>query len=209
MRIMRGRTIGAMLFSAFLFGFAPSATAAPILYTFEQFGAVLQTPLLSVAPDSGPSSFLASFTSAPAATGFLVAPFQANGLFSGNSLFEPLGSLGNTLTVTVNQAIFSISLVFATNGPGTLNFGSPVGSTSVTSTSQGGGNGFPGGTLTFSSATPFLTFGLNAGASPEFAIDNLSLDLAPTAVPEPSTLILCGVGLVAGLRRVRRSQRRA
>ena len=122
---------------------------------------------------------------------------------------------GNTLSVLLNQPITAVSLVFATNttfqNPGSLQFVSAAGSTTVTGTNQGGS--FPGGTLTFSSATPFTSFTLAALAPagervPEFAIDNLTVT-AQQVVPEPGTLALAGMGLLPLAGAVVRKRRKA
>jgi hypothetical protein len=186
---------------------APIASAAPIVYTFEspQFTAGQTTPLAGVAPNSGPASFLATFTSAPNAGAFSIINFQPTPQFSGLSLFEPLGSAGNTLTVSFNAPITDVSLNFATNGAGSITLTTPVGSATQASANIGGT--FPGGLLSFSSATPFTTLALTAatpGNAPvEFAIDNLTVNAAPTAVPEPATFAVFGVLAVSalGLRR--------
>lgn len=195
-----------------LVGASGQVRAETIVYTFEppRFTPLQFTPLLNVAPNSGPSTVLASFTSAPNPFAFQVAPFLANGLFSGNSLVEPLGVTGNTLSIALNQPAIAVALVFATNGPGSLQLTSPVGGTTVTSTPQSGGAGFPGGTLSFSSATPFSTFSLAAlppagGRLPEFAIDNLTL----TPIPEPSTLVMGVTGALIGLGYTWRRRRAA
>lgn len=196
-----------MAATALLLVTAGQTQAVSVTYTFEQFGAGGQTtPLLNVAPDSGPPSFTASFTSSPNPAGFGVFNFQPNGLFSGNSLAEPGGGAGNTLTVSLNMAITSVSLVFATNsfsGFNSLFFFSSSGTTSVASTSQSGGAGFDGGVLTFSSSTAFTSFSLNAlgdGKSPipEFAIDNLVMEFANgVSVPEGGSTL--AMGAVAAL----------
>jgi hypothetical protein len=184
-----------------MLGAASTASAATIVYTFESIAPGSTTPLLGRAPDVGPATFLADFTSSPDASDFTVASFQPNPLFSGHSLFEPAFAGGNTLTVTLNQLVTSVSVDFAINNPGgTLFFTSSSGNTSVLATPQGGF--FAGGTLSFSSATPFSAFTLSAGAqAPEFAIDDLTL-----TVPEPSTLLLLGAGGAAILRRRRASR---
>lgn len=178
-------------------GSRASATSIA-LYTFESLSSGLVTPLTNVAPDAGSPGFLASFASSPTVGAFEVGGFQPNQLFSGNSLVEPGGLGGNTLTITLNQAITAVSVDFATDGAGAVTFASSAGGVIVTSTPQ---TGFPGGLLTFSSSTPFTSFTLSAGAGPEFAIDNLSLT---TAVPEPASMLLLGTGLVGmGARRWR------
>jgi hypothetical protein len=80
------------------------------------------------------------------------------------------------------------------------------------SSNQGGGTGFQGGVLTFSSATPFtsatLQGFLSGGTVPVgLAIDNLQLDTAPAPVPEPATLTLTALGLAGALTRYRRRRR--
>lgn len=175
-------------------GLLTNVSAQTVTYTFEQFGVGGQaTPLINVSPDSGTASFNASFTSAPNPGAFVVIPFAANALFSGNSLTQSLGQAGNVLTVTLNMAVNSVSLVFGTNGTGTLTFACAAGTVSVASTPQGGF--FLGGTLAFSSATPFNAFTLTTGSAPEFAIDNLTMRIAaPVGVPDGgSTLALAGV----------------
>ncbi len=168
-------------------------------YTFEQFAPGTSTPILNAAPDVGSASLRASFTSAPNTTAFQVTAFQANGLFSGNALFHPVGTTGNVLTVTLNTAVNAVTLVFGSNGASSLTFACSSGSTVVASTAQSGGANFPGGSLTFSSATPFSSFTLSDGAGPEFAIDNLTMQVSsPAAAPDGgSTLLMLGIaGLV-------------
>jgi hypothetical protein len=181
---------------------AGRAEGVSVTYTFEQLSGKT-TPLLNIAPDTSQSSFRASFTSAPTANAFVVASFQPNQLFSGNSLFEQLGNAGNTLTLAFNTPVNSVSLVFATNGPGALSLISPSGDTSITSSFQGGL--FPGGTLSFSSTIPFTMFSLTDGPEgPEFAIDNLTMRFA--SVPdEGSTLAMASMAalLVLGYYRLR------
>lgn len=191
---------------ALLLSSAERANADIVTYTFEQFTAppiggspAPTTPLLNIAPESGPSSFQANFLSSPNFNAFFVFNFQPTFSFSGNGLFEfpdnGFGVSGNALTITLNQAVSSVSLVFGTELAGTLQFTSPSGNTSVTSTHQGGPdpNFDLGGNLAFSSSTPFSTFSLTTGPGGTlFGIDNLTVD----TVPETSSLILSAIGLV-------------
>ena len=201
------RFLPAALLSGLLLVTTAQVRAQSVTYNFTQFGGGGQiTPLLNVAPDVGSSSFRANFTSAPNSGGFRVSNFQPNSLFSGNSLTEPAGTVGNVLTVTLNTAVNLVNLVFATNGPGALTFASSSGGVTVASTAQGGS--FPGGSLTFSSATPFTSFTLTDGAGPEFGIDNLTMRVAaPTGVPDSgTTVLLLGMSvavLLAGASRAR------
>jgi hypothetical protein len=186
-----------------LLALVPGAYAQSATYTFEapNFTVGENTPLLNRSPNSGDLSFLADFTAAPNVASFQVNAFTPNLLFSGNSLFQPLGAAGNTLTVLLNQPVTMVDLVFATIAPGSLQFTSTSGSTTVASTPQGGT--YPGGMLSFSSVTPFTSFSLASlnvagGPGQEFAIDNLTVTNA--AVPEPgSVALLIGMASVSGM----------
>ncbi|MBV9008915.1 MAG: hypothetical protein JO354_07085 [Verrucomicrobia bacterium] len=183
-----------MFFGALRLAYANTAT-----YTFEQFSDGQSTPFSNVSPDHGPASFKATFTSSPHSQAFTVGNFEANQLFSGNSLFEAAGVTGNTLTVTLSTAVDEVRLDFATNsfdGSNLLYLFSPSGNTSARSTMQ---DGFDGGVLTFTAATPFSTFSLNDGPNgPEFAIDNLSLRIAGHSVPDGgATLTLLSIATAA------------
>jgi hypothetical protein len=202
-----------------LFAWAvPQSQAAFVTYTFEspEFTAGQFTPLLNKAPNVGSSAFRADFTSSPNSGGFQILNFQPNSLFSGNSLVAPGGSF-DTLTITVNTPVQSVSFDFGMNlsptgNPGQMRLISPVGTQN-----QNGGNvggSFQGGTLTFNSATPFTTFQLqafnSAGNRVEFAIDDLTLTLAePTAVPVPGSIVLAFMGLGLGGPLVRKLRKTA
>jgi len=189
---------------------AAPAGATPVIYTFEapNFLGGETTPLLARAPNVNPGTFLTDFTS-PNSGAFAVLAFPANSLFSGQSLVEPQGSLGDLL-LTFNTPVFSLGVDFginlAFNGvPGVFRLTTPVGVVN-----QPGGNfgpNFQGGILSFASVTPFLTARFSAfnaaGAPIEFAIDNLRLDT--TAVPEPATIGLVLSGLALAARRRRKS----
>lgn len=181
---------------------APAAEAAIVTYTFNspQFTVGQTTPLLNRAPNVGDPTFLTSFTSVPTAAAFQIQPFAANPLLSGNVLFIPAGG-NNDLILTFNTPIDSLTVDFALNSPpgGRLDLITPVGGTSLIGGNVGGG--FPGGTLSFSSATPFTTATLRGfnvgGVRTEFAIDDLTLNTA-AAIPEPASLAVLGALLAGG-----------
>jgi hypothetical protein len=198
------------LAAVFLFFLTNNAGAVPVTYNFEQFGASAPpTPLLTLAPDIGPAAFQASFTSTPNAAGFNIVNGPINQLFSGNCLLEFQGNGGNTLNVSLNMLVTSISVAFAydTFGGGhNFLFNSSSGSTSMAASVQ---NGFDGGILTFTSVTPFSSFTLRDSLASEFAIDNLVMETSGQSVPEPSStfLLLALAALpLLGLHRLRRNQ---
>jgi hypothetical protein len=127
---------------------------------------------------------------------------------TGHVLLSPgSAGVGNIpLNISFSQPVDQISLVFALNVVDdntiplvlTTNTG---GSTSATTT----GFAFPEGALSFSGAA-FTSIDLSTPAS-SFAIDNLVLDTAEVAVPEPSSLAMLGAGLL-GMWSFRRRQRR-
>jgi len=150
----------------------------------------------------GPPTFLTDFLATPSTGAFEIFNFQPTPQFSGQNLFEPRGTTGNTLTIDFHSPIDSVSFAFATNGLGQIDVTTPFGTQMQPSLNIGGT--FPGGMFTFSSASPFSTVQLTAfatgGAPVEFAIDNLTVTPAAgsttTSVPEPSSLALLGTGAV-------------
>jgi hypothetical protein len=173
-------------------------------FTFDSDPITATTPLNNIAPESGPATFNATFTSSPGAGDFEITTLQPNQLFSNNSLVEVNGPI-DTLTISFSQAIDSVSLDFSTStfgGGPALNFNSSAGSTSAASTPQ---SDFDGGVLTFNSATSFTSFTLDDSGLAAFAIDNLTVDIASatsgggSSVPLPSGLIGFSV-MLAGLR---------
>jgi hypothetical protein len=172
-----------------------SARSELVTYTFEepQFGVAHTTPL-SRAPNIGPSTFQAAFSSAPTADGFLVFVNALNSLMTGQ-IFQDLVSPADTLSVTLNQPVNSVVLEFALLESGHLDLSSAAGNASQDSSIVGGP--FQGGVLSFSSATAFSTFDLkafsDAGAATFFAIDDLRMNWV--AVPEPYSLALFAMAM--------------
>ena len=97
------------IFTALTFSVLTCAAVIPgsVVYTFDSLLARQATPLLSLAPDVGPGSFLASFTSSPSPNAFQITSTSVSPSFSGLSLIDvsyPPTS-ASTLTITLNKAI--------------------------------------------------------------------------------------------------------
>jgi hypothetical protein len=178
-----------------------SVNADSVTYTFEppQFVMNEVTPILNRSPNIGSPAFQASFVSALAG-GYSILNFQPNPLFSGQTLVSP--TTPSILTISFNMPVNQVQFVWAQEFPGRIDFTSSAGNQSQNSAPVGGL--FQGGTFSFSSATSFTSFSLAAfgvtGAPVNLAIDNLTLT---SNVPEPTTLVLLGTGLV-GLAKLRK-----
>jgi hypothetical protein len=169
-----------------------TSRAATVIYGFEppELNLGEGTPLLGVAPNSGPSSFRADFScSTGGSFGIGTAPISPS--FTGQNLMD-FASPADTLTVSVNMPITSVQLDFALFEPGSLVFSSAAGmTTAFTLVNSQGGN------LLFNSATGFTSFSLQGFNGNDqatlLAIDNLTM----TTVPEPriACLLLAGLGV--------------
>lgn len=191
---------------------AGAANAAPIVYTFESpvFTSGQTTPLLNLSPNVGPATFLTSFTDAATPNAYTISTIHENALMVGQSLFEPTAI--SALTLTFNTPVTFLSVDFAINttfgAPGFLRLVTSSGSINDAAGNVGGF--FPGGTLTFSSLTPFSSATLqgfvNSDINTQIEIDNLQL--TPVSVPEPASLALFGAGAAAlfGWRRKRKTR---
>jgi hypothetical protein len=181
---------------------AHSVNADTVTYTFEPpFFSGQTVPLTDRAPNSGPNTFLADFTS----PGMLTGPFRIatvpHAFFVSQSLFNPISPA--ILTISFNIPVNYVELSFGLAVPGVLTLTSPVGSITQNSSMVGNSHG---GILVFSSSTPFTMFqleGFNLAAVPVpvlFGIDNLTMNV----VPEPATILLLSTGLVVIAAKLRK-----
>jgi hypothetical protein len=189
------------------------ANASPIIYNFEapEFSLMQSTPLLARTPNIGPATFLTDFTASPTASPTINAftvlggGGAPNALFSGQFLIDAAG-VADALVLTFNTPIYQLQVDFGlflmpASPAGHLMLTTPVGSTSQAGGAVGGS--FQGGTLNFTSVTPFVTAQLAgfsaSGTQIFFGVDDLVLDTEP--IPEPATVVMVLTGLAVMVRR--------
>jgi len=166
------RRASALCFVLSLLVIASNVYAEIVVYDFSapQFLLGQNTPFSAVAPNIGPSTFLADFS---ANTSSYVISVGYWPLFSGQALLSQCFGCAQTMTITFNTPVYAVSVNFASIVSGfTLNLTSAVGTTSAS-------YGPTGGTINFSSETPFTWIQLGTGI---FAVDNLTLN---TEGPRP------------------------
>jgi hypothetical protein len=183
--------------------------AAVALYDFENQPIFTETPFTLVSAgvsatfagpsDVDPGAFgISSNFQSP--TGFQYRLMSGDFLTIGSAF----GASGSTLTITFSAPITAFTLDFALDDPAnasTLTFltnamGTGTGNGSLTS-----GFRYPEGVLSYDGpAFTSITFQSNAI---DFQIDNLQATVA--AVPEPETVMMFAVGLVAMALRRRRT----
>ncbi|MGI8603489.1 MAG: hypothetical protein ACR2OZ_10885 [Verrucomicrobiales bacterium] len=187
--------------------FLSASEAATVIYDFSAPGFVAGevTPRLAKPPASGSSTFRTDFTTSPSAGGFGLQNFEPNNLFLGQALLD-IQDPPDVLRMTFNELVDRVQLDFAVVQSGRLQIITPVGNLEQESAPQGGQ--FEGGTLIFTSPTPFTDIQLlafnDANARILFAIDDLRLNV----VPEPNVCLLVLLAACQWLSDRRRTQQR-
>lgn len=201
-------TIAAALVVAFAIASSP-ARATVALYDFENQSIGTETPFTLVssgltAAFSGPSGVdpgafgISSNFATP--TGFQYQLMSGDFLTIGSAF----GASGSALTITFSAPVTAFTLNFALDDPSntstllfeTNGFGAGSGTGVLTS-----GFRYPEGTLSYAGG-PFTSITFRSNAL-DFQIDNLQATIA--AVPEPETVMLFAVGIVAIALRRRRA----
>lgn len=200
--------IAAVSIAAFALA-SPPARAAVALYDFENQSIGTETPFTLVS--SGLSATFAGPSNVdPGAFGissnFLTPTGFQYQLMNGDFLTigSAFGASGSALTITFSAPVTAFTLNFALDDPAnasTLTFDTNALGTGTASGALTSGFRYPEGTLSYA-GNPFTSITFRSNAL-DFQIDNLQATIA--AVPEPETVMLFAVGIVAIALRRRRA----
>jgi hypothetical protein len=168
--------------------------ASAEIFTFEDVSAFTTVPF-SVTSGTLTADFLS-----PQGPVFFVADASAFSSLTGKVLVDS-DLAQNELRILFSEPLEALGLPFALNSGQAsdalflhaFSRGRQVGSSFATGRVPGGGFAFPEGTIFFGGAV-FDEVRLTSSAL-NFAIDNVNVSLADTAVPEPSSIWLGGAAL--------------
>jgi len=154
--------------------------------------------------------------------GFSASPtggnfFVSDPLYYPGYLYQSVGNLtvGASYLLTFDYALAQQASYTGANlnDYWQVGFGNTVQNTNPLSIDQGGFSGWKSASMSFTatSATQFLSFlakGSSAGAPPFMLLDNVSMDVMASKVPEPATwsLMLGGLGVLGFMARRRRNK---
>lgn len=200
--------IAAASIAAFALASSP-ARATVALFDFENQPIGTETPFTLVS--SGLSATFAGSSGVDPGAFGISSNFQTptgfqyqlmNGDFL--TIGSAFGASGSALTITFSAAVTDFTLNFALDDPfnlSTLTFETNASETGSASGALTSGFRYPEGTLSFAGG-PFTSITFHSDAL-DFQIDNLHATIA--AVPEPETVMLFAIGVVAIALRRRRA----